>query len=754
MIISLDTETTGIDFAHGAKPFLVTWCEVGQNPQYYEWPVNPLTRQPEIPDEEYDDLLALTELIDAADVIYLQNAKFDVRALATIGIALPWEKVRDTLVMGHLLATNHKHDLTSMCIEYLGTDIEPFEVHIKQVVQQCRALAKRHHLGWRLATEGLEDMPSIKPGSKRDEDKPWKNDMWLPRAMYHNHVSSNGHMPYERNPQWLDACAKYACGDSEHTLYLGLEMERLIRERGLWKIYEHRLEMPRVDCEMESYGVTVIGEYTKATIQSYSEYIAEANAALIAIAAEFDHELELADGASINDNMRDFFYGKVAQRCSNPRCNWTKRIKHWNNERPTLSLCPKCSTGNSRRSAVRSPLELDVQPNLNLRVIVSSKSGNASLDKYAMQDYLMSAEGPAHDFIRILTDKRKHDTDLTYMQAYQRFWVPIPSSPGYYRLHPSLNPCGTDHLRQSSSNPNLQNVGGQEDKCDECDGKGGDCIWCHGTGLVRTSVKECFGPAPGREWWALDYKSIERRIPAYESGEPKMIEVFEKPEEPPYWGSLYLLTASVLFPKEFWPLAEEKNGFKEKEPRLYKRAKFFDLATQYGAGRAKADDVSGVKGSFDLVKQEFPLLTALQRKYLRDAERLGYVQTLPDRTVDPERGYPILPSRTEEGRVLSTTPFNYHTSGTACWCKNTALVRCSRKLAEWRAEGFDAHMSLEIHDEILFDFPRGATLEENLPRALELKRLMEESGQNLVPSIPTPVSVKYHSVSWAKGVIV
>ena len=59
---------------------------------------------------------------------------------------------------------------------------------------------------------------------------------------------------------------------------------------------------------------------------------------------------------------------------------------------------------------------------------------------------------------------------------------------------------------------------------------------------------------PHREWYRMDFKSIESRIPPYECGEPKMIEIFEKPNEPPYWGNMYLLTASVLYPEDYWPL--------------------------------------------------------------------------------------------------------------------------------------------------------------------------------------------------------
>ena len=723
MIIALDSETTGLDLVHGAKPFLITWCEVDQNPCYVEWDVDPLTRQP-LPDP--DELACVTELIDAAELIYFHNAKFDARALATIGIELPWSKVRDTLTASHLLASNHPHDLTWCCVEYLGKDIEPLELNVKRVTQECRTIVKRDFPSWRIADDGLPEMPSVSISSKRDEDKPWKNDMWLGRAL----ANELGEGAALYDPDWLDACSKYACGDSEHTLYLGLELERLLQERGLWKIYEHRIQLMRADCEMESYGLTARGDYTAATIDEYERYIAEARTTLVAIAKEFNHDLQLAEGAALNDNMRDFFYGAVHQSC--PRCKYFKRIKHWNNEQPNETVCPKCAA--KKRKPTQVPLVTWRQNNLRLPVIISPKTHNATLDKDTMQEYIQTLdEGPALDFVEILADERMYETALGYMHQYRRYWVPVKEMPGYYRIHCSINPCGTDHLRQSSNSPNMQNVSGES---------------------KELSNRACFGPLPSREWWRMDYRSIERRIPPYECGEPKMVEVFDRPDDPPYWGNLYYLTASVLYPDEFWPCSQyppdHPEGFKKKHPRLYKQAKFFDLAKQYGAGRAKGDLLSRVHNSYDMVDNEFPLLAKLQAKYLRDAERIGYVETLPSRAIDPTRGYPILASRTEDGRVLSTTPFNYHTSGTACECKNVALIRCAEQCRVWRADGFDAFVALEVHDELLFDFPRGTTPQENLPRALVLKGLMEQSGEDLIPRIPTPVSVSYHLESWAK----
>ena len=102
-IISLDTETTGVDFHHGTKPFLVTTTDSDNNTVFWEWDVDPFTRDPQIP---LRDIKEIKELIKSADRLVLQNPKFDARALESIGIRdFPWHKVDDTLMAGHMLAS-------------------------------------------------------------------------------------------------------------------------------------------------------------------------------------------------------------------------------------------------------------------------------------------------------------------------------------------------------------------------------------------------------------------------------------------------------------------------------------------------------------------------------------------------------------------------------------------------------------------------------------------------------------------------
>jgi hypothetical protein len=80
-MISLDTETTGVDFHHGARPFFVTMCNEVGDQVYYEWDVDPLTRQPIIPKDDMETISTFL-LRKTTNGLVLQNAKFDVTALA------------------------------------------------------------------------------------------------------------------------------------------------------------------------------------------------------------------------------------------------------------------------------------------------------------------------------------------------------------------------------------------------------------------------------------------------------------------------------------------------------------------------------------------------------------------------------------------------------------------------------------------------------------------------------------------------
>jgi hypothetical protein len=218
-MIALDTETTGVDFAHGTRPFFVSTCDEHGRQTYYEWDVDPLTRKVQVPAE---DVRALrTELAritswhrtlkdPSGHRIVGHNVKFDVTALWSIGVDnWPWEMTEDTITAGHVLNSDDLHNLTDMSRKYLHVDIQEhedaLEVAVKdarKMVQQARLAnerydrqgvrSRRNPMGdWRIADDEQSDMPSA------GGTKAWKADYWMPRA------AAKYMWEQSRDPKWL-----------------------------------------------------------------------------------------------------------------------------------------------------------------------------------------------------------------------------------------------------------------------------------------------------------------------------------------------------------------------------------------------------------------------------------------------------------------------------------------------------------------------------------------------------------------------
>jgi DNA polymerase I-like protein with 3'-5' exonuclease and polymerase domains len=760
-MVAIDTETSGLDLWHGARPYFVTTCYEDGHQVYWEWNVDPLTRKVAVLPGDLEEISRVLVLAkgwgkwpaDTAEehVLVGQNIGFDVKALQSVGVeGWPWEMTRDTLLAGHLLASNQPHNLTDVALHYLGVDILPCEAALRdactkarRMVQQARLRLKRgkqkvlkeqekavrfdgegkfhaeYLFGepefevvedttityWLIAKEGNPDMPSVRGssgGDKVEKDRLWKNDGWLPRAFmkYWRGLGTPEAEAYlEEHSDWDTVLRDYANTDSAVTLALWKVMRNLLQERGLWKIYLERLKLLPVVNAMESRGVTVNRVRLEELQRDFTEQAQEQAETCVNVAASMGHELQLPKGASPNDNLRQFCFD-------------------------VLKLPPVYSK--------------------------KSKTAAPTLDKTAMEHYLVTLPLRSKQlrFVQALRDKRKRDTALGFLEAYRRFGQAMPGFDDYLVLHPNLNVTGTDTLRMSSSNPNGQQISKQEDGCLHCEGEG--CDRCHGTGKIRRSLRWCFGPAPGREWWSLDYENIELRIPAYESGERCMIDLFERPDEPPYFGSYHLLNCSLIYPELFWPLAEKKGEFKKRYGATwYQWGKNFGFAFAYGCGEGTGDAAAHRPGAYKLVVNNLKEHTRLTRHWIDYANKHGYVETMPDKTVDPTRGYPIMVARNEWSKVSPTVPLCYRVSGTAMWVTSVSMPRCHDYLRELtRQDPRGYYLALQVHDEMVFDFPHEPD-RANLSKVMKLKRLMELVGQHI--GVPIQASVTYNPVCWGEA---
>ncbi len=831
-MLCLDTETTGLDHFHGAKPFLVTTCDEAGRQEWWEWQVDPKTREPAIPAEDVEAIACKLRRIagwgkhdeEARErhALIGHNLKFDALALDQIGIpyeSFPWPLVRDTMRAGHLLASNHPHNLTDMVAEWLGEDMEEPEKALHAACEGARALVRGSQptkgrpgggplAGWRIAKKDEEDMPSVKKQA-------WKGDGWLPKEAARffwegseaEYVVGAGRAKEERawelegwrwrppdpkcehrwedgedgcldcgGHRWWVACRDYANADSFFTMMLWLHVKGVIRERGLWAIYLAMLEPSPVCGAMERRGVTVDAAELGTLATECRADSAQLGQRCLDIARDLDYELELPK-TSNNGSLLRFCFEEAADKARRLRAE--RRAKK---EREAEAKAAKLrAAGKGKRrgilgallTAPKRPAKEEPLPReegcLCLPVLKRTDTGQPALDKYTLEDYehVLKEGTAASDFCDALRTKRNKDVSLGYLDSYVKYGEVL--APGWLLLHPSLNETATATLRMSCSNPNGQQVSKKETTCKACLGegqRGGDaCPQCHGSGKDRRSLRRCFGPAPGREWWVFDAKNIELRLPAYEAGEQEMINLFERGDEPPFYGSNHMLIFSILWP-ELWEPALRKHGQqgaaafckKEYESTQYAWTKGGDFAVQYGAvdrpgGAGTADKAYRKAGAQTIIAGRFAKQERLNQAMIKHARQWGFVETMPDKTVDPKRGYPLLCGRDEMGGgVRPTVPLNYHVQGSSMWWMCRAMVRVHAALRDWNRRGFDGHLVLQVHDELVLDVPRGGGAEPwrtNEGRMREVKRLMELGGEGL--GVPTPVSCEWHGKSWAAG---
>ena len=291
LLLSLDTVTTGFDLRHGAKHFFVTFCnEEGEN-TFYEWDVDPLTRQPIIPKYDIEEIWELIKQCEDEEAhearrqcLVLQNSKFDVTALSVAGIVnnWPWSRTHDTLIAGHLLASNQPHDLTSMALIYLGVNIKPLEDALKEACREARMIAKKEYPEWRIAKKGLPEMPSAKEDTEKKTKRgtqgssPWKFDMWLPRRIAQEKNYPNDH-------PWWRVTQEYSNADSAVTLPLWKVQKELLIKRNLWEIYLERMKVLPVVFDIESKGITISKKRTYELKDKYIEESAQCSKTCVAL---------------------------------------------------------------------------------------------------------------------------------------------------------------------------------------------------------------------------------------------------------------------------------------------------------------------------------------------------------------------------------------------------------------------------------------------------------------------------------------
>jgi DNA polymerase-1 len=236
------------------------------------------------------------------------------------------------------------------------------------------------------------------------------------------------------------------------------------------------------------------------------------------------------------------------------------------------------------------------------------------------------------------------------------------------RVHTTFNQVGTATGRLSSTNPNLQNIPIK-------------------TELGR-EIRAAFIAAPGNLLISADYSQIELRLMAHFSEDPLLVRAFSEGQD------IHTLTASEVF--GIAPEAMDK--------QTRDRAKAVNFGIVYGISPFGLAQQLGIEQNVARLYIEtyfarYSGVRAYIDRLLEETRREQKVRTLFGRV----RPIPDMQSRNANLRGFAErTAVNTPLQGTAADLIKIAMIRIDQRLRE---EKFAARMTLQVHDELLFDVP-------------------------------------------------
>jgi DNA polymerase-1 len=234
------------------------------------------------------------------------------------------------------------------------------------------------------------------------------------------------------------------------------------------------------------------------------------------------------------------------------------------------------------------------------------------------------------------------------------------------RVHTTFNQVGTATGRLSSTNPNLQNI------------------------PVRTElgreIRAAFIAAPGNVLMSADYSQIELRLMAHFSQDPLLLDAYRTGKD------IHTLTASEVFGVDAATMDKEtRNRAKAVNFGIVYGISPFGLAAQLGIDQ---------KTAREYIERYFERYQGVQRfidETLETVRREQAVTTYFGRV----RPIPDIQSRNPNMRGFAErTAVNTPLQGTAADLIKLAMLKIDAAIL---ARGLKSRMTLQVHDELLFD---------------------------------------------------
>jgi DNA polymerase I len=265
------------------------------------------------------------------------------------------------------------------------------------------------------------------------------------------------------------------------------------------------------------------------------------------------------------------------------------------------------------------------------------------------------------------------------------------------RLHTTFDQTGTATGRLSSANPNLQNI------------------------PIRTElgreIRAAFTAAPGCLLLAADYSQIELRLLAHYSKDPLLVEAFRRGDD------IHTLTASQVFGVP--PLMVTADH--RRQAKVVNFGIVYGLSP-FGLSQNLGIETSEAKKYIEAYFEKYHGVRKFIDRTLDETRRDGRVKTLFGRV----RPIPDINSKNFNLRGFAErTAVNTPLQGTAADLIKLAMIRIDTMI---RDGGMRSRMTLQVHDELVFEVPE--------PEVDEMRSLVREQMENVHPALSVPLMVE------------
>jgi DNA polymerase-1 len=269
-----------------------------------------------------------------------------------------------------------------------------------------------------------------------------------------------------------------------------------------------------------------------------------------------------------------------------------------------------------------------------------------------------------HEVPRLVLDYRQ----LTKLKSTYVDALPVLIRSHSGRVHTTFGQTGTATGRLSSANPNLQNI------------------------PIRTElgreIRAAFIAEPGHVLLAADYSQVELRLLAHFSKDKLLVEAFRRGDD------IHTLTASQVFGvPPLMVTAEDRRKAKAVNFGIVYGLSPFGLSQQLGIEPSEA------RKFIDAYFERYAGVRTFIDATLEQTRREQKVRTLFGRI----RPIPDINSKNATQRGFAErTAVNTPLQGTAADLIKLAMIRID---AEIRKRGMKSRMTLQVHDELVFEVP-------------------------------------------------